>query len=91
MIKTKTKKELRLKRRLRYRSRVFGKPEQPRVCIFISNKSGVLMPSIKSKNEAKDFQELYPKSKWIELCWNKPNNNKKDNRFNPFTLVEEVK
>ena len=35
MIKTKTKKELRLKRRLRYRSRVFGKPEQPRVCIFI--------------------------------------------------------
>lgn len=38
MIKTKTKKELRLKRRLRYRSRVFGKPEQPRVCIFMSNK-----------------------------------------------------
>ena len=38
MIKTKTKKELRLKRRLRYRSRVFGEPEQPRVCIFRSNK-----------------------------------------------------
>ena len=60
-------------------------------CIFISNKSGVLMPSEKSKNEAKDFQELYPKSKWIELCWNKPNNNKKNNIFNPFILVEEVK
>ena len=38
MIKTKTKKELRLKRQLRYRSRVFGEPEQPRVCIFRSNK-----------------------------------------------------
>ena len=36
MIKTKTKKELRLKRHLR--SRVFGKPEQPRACMFMSNK-----------------------------------------------------
>ena len=75
----------------RLKDNVCIKQVKDRYCIFISNKSGVLIPSNKSKNEAKEFQELYPMNKWTEVGWNMPNNNKKNNIFNPFILIVNVK
>lgn len=38
MIKLKSRKDLRFKRRIRLRSKIEGSSEQPRLCIFVSNK-----------------------------------------------------
>jgi len=38
MIKLKSRKDLRFKRQVRLRSKISGSSEQPRLCIFVSNK-----------------------------------------------------
>jgi len=38
MIKLKSRRDLRFKRRIRLRSKISGSSEQPRLCVFVSNK-----------------------------------------------------